>query len=77
MVKLIVVIMGPGNDNFINMCYDSVKTADDVLYFSSNSEKIKNYLHIKAFDNFWDEKDKTTNGKARNIYLNMGELLLN
>jgi len=70
MAKLIVVIMGPGNDNFINMCYDSVKTADDVLYFSSNPDKIKNYLHIKVFNNFWDEKDKATNGKARNIYLN-------
>ena len=67
--KLICIIMGPGNKNFINMCYDSVKTADDVLYFSSNPQIIKDYLHIKVFDNFWNEKDKATNGKARNVYL--------
>ena len=69
MVKLIVVIMGPGNDNFIKMCYDSVNGADKILYFTSNIEKCPSYLVDDIHFNGWNEEDKATNGKSRNVYL--------
>jgi len=69
--KLIVVTMGPGNENFIQMAMDSVKDADEVIYFTSNPLKVASILtDVKVFSNKWDESDKQTNGKARNIYLN-------
>ncbi len=76
MNKLIVVIMGPGKEHFLEMCVDSVKDADKILYFTpkiSNTPKISRVLiaspPIEIYKNFWDEKDKATNGKCRNRYL--------
>lgn len=66
MAKLIVVIMGPGKESFLEMCRDSVKGADDVLFFTSNKDLVD---AKKVFFNNWDDKDPTTNGKARNFYL--------
>jgi len=70
MNKLIVVIMGPGNENFIKMAYDSVKEADKVLYFTSDPRRMPTYLAGNTYFNHWEESDKQTNGKARNVYLN-------
>ena len=74
MDKLIVVIMGPGKKEFLNLCLDSVKKADKILYWSSNlPNKIEfdnlNTNKLELFDNKWDESDKATNAKARNLYL--------
>lgn len=78
MNKLIVVIMGPGNKNFINMCVDSVKNADKILYYTSSPEKVEKQIDdleayktnkIEVFYNSWNEKDKSTNAKSRNLYL--------
>jgi len=68
MVKLMVVIMGPGNENFLQMALDSVKGADEVLYFTSDEGMIG--FNKNTYYNHWDESDKATNGKSRNVYLN-------
>ncbi len=68
MNKLIVVIMGPGNEEFFPMCHESVKGADKVLYFTSNLACMK-YLEGNTYYNDWNNSDKNTNGKARNVYL--------
>jgi len=70
MDKLIVVIMGPGNENFIQMAYNSVKDADKVVYFTSDPRKRPMYLEGNTYFNEWDESDKQINGKSRNVYLN-------
>ena len=60
--------MGPGNQNFLDMCIDSVKGADKVLYFTSGDSPFveKGY---EVYGNDWDESDPNTNGKSRNVYL--------
>ena len=72
--KLIVVIMGPGKRQFAEMCLDSVKDADKILYWSNNKGFIFKYSESgfyknKIFNNGWDETDPATNGKCRNRYL--------
>jgi len=67
MNKLIVVIMGPGNDNFLSMCLKSVKDVDKVLYFTSDISQACEEDDI--YFNGWDESDTQTNGKSRNVYL--------
>jgi len=69
MDKLIVVIMGPGKKHFAEMCLDSVKDADTVLYWSSNPKNIQSLKGVEVFNNHWNENDKATNAKARNLYL--------
>ncbi len=73
MNKLIVVIMGPGKEHFFNMCLDSVKDADKILYWTSDSLKDWIFPHIKdkqeIYFNGWDETDPATNGKCRQRYL--------
>lgn len=77
--KLIVVIMGQGKKHFAEMCLDSVKDADKILYYTSEYLKIKSFCQnmdiyrgnkLKITYNEWDEEDKATNGKCRNRYLN-------
>ena len=68
--KLVVVIMGPGNENFLDMCRESVKGAEEILYFTSNPKR-HNGLEEVTFFNEWDESDKQTNGKSRNVYLKL------
>jgi len=75
MSKLIVVIMGPGKKHFAEMCLDSVKDADKILYWTSNKELIDD-MQIPTiinqntiFYNHWDETDPATNGKCRQRYL--------
>ena len=73
--KLIVVIMGPGKKHFAQMCLDSVRGADKILYFCPNmtatmcnlDEKFQ--TKAKFYNNFWDEEDPKTNGKCRQRYL--------
>lgn len=69
--KLIVVIMGPGKKHFAEMCLESVKDADKILYWTNNKEFIfKNEGKIEnLFYNNWDETDPATNGKCRQRYL--------
>jgi len=74
MAKLIVVIMGPGNENFIKMALYSVVDADKIVYFTSipiglKLPKVITDLHVEHYNNEWNESDKNTNGKARNVYL--------
>mgnify|MGYP001614791555 CR=1 FL=1 len=77
--KLIVVIMGPGKKHFAEMCLESVKNADKILYWANNkdwilkTEKDNIIYHLSNFFNFfdngWDKNDKATNGKCRQRYL--------
>lgn len=72
MDKLIVVIMGPGKKHFAEMCLESVKDADKILYWTSNPKFINDEIvkdKYDVFNNFWDENDKSTNGKCRQRYL--------
>ncbi len=66
MNKLIVVIMGPGKKEFLEMCLDSVKDADKILYWTSSTHVP---VDIETFYNGWDESDPATNGKCRQRYL--------
>jgi len=67
--KLVVVIMGPGNKHFVEMAYNSVKDADKILYYTDHVKEVNKIINVGAANNFWDDNDKATNGKARNIYL--------
>ena len=71
MNKLIVVIMGPGKKHFAEMCLDSVKDADKILYFTQRWIELSQETNSKAefYNNFWDETDPATNGKCRQRYL--------
>ena len=78
MDKLIVVIMGPGKKHFAEMCLDSVKDADKILYWTSDYLKVKSICKdtdiyknkkLEIIYNEWNEDDKATNGKCRNRYL--------
>jgi hypothetical protein len=71
MDKLIVVIMGPGKKHFAEMCLESVKDADKILYWTSAKEikELNTPRGTEIFSNGWNEKDKATNGKCRNRYL--------
>ena len=66
MVDLIVVIMGPGNENFLQMAKDSVKDADKVLHFTSDMSLTQDK---NTFYNNWNKSNKKINGIARNVYL--------
>ena len=76
MDKLIVVVMGPGKKEFLEMCFDSVRKADKILYFTSSLSYVKKGErgeipeNVEVYHNNWDESDKATNAKARNLYLN-------
>jgi len=79
MDKLIVVIMGPGKKHFAEMCLESVKDADKILYWTSNftnliqelsTSKITTQKLVEFKSNGWDETDPATNGKCRQRYLN-------
>jgi len=76
--KLIVVIMGPGKKHFAEMCLDSVRDADKILYWTSNftnliqelsTSKITTKKLVEFKPNEWDETDPATNGKCRQRYL--------
>lgn len=78
MEKLVVVIMGPGKKHFAEMCLDSVKDADKILYWTSDYNKVLEICKdmdiyknekLEIFANSWDDKDLATNGKCRNLYL--------
>lgn len=76
--KLIVVIMGPGKKHFAEMCLESVKEADKILYWANSKHLLEEIFDkeifydklFEPFDNEWDKNDKTTNGKCRQRYLN-------
>ena len=76
--KLVVVIMGPGKGHFAEMCLESVKDADKILYWTSSYGKVLEFCKnmdiykngkLEIFANNWDEKDLAINGKCRNLYL--------
>ena len=76
MNKLIVVIMGPGKKHFAEMCLESIKDADKILYWTPDKERLWEILEDKQldyitemFNNGWDESDPQTNGKCRQRYL--------
>ncbi len=55
--KLIVVVMGPGKKHFAEMCLESVKDVDKILYWTSADEitqgNDKTEYRIVSFDNEW------------------------
>ena len=85
MNKLIVVIMGQNCQKFIEMCLNSVKDADAIVYCDGGStdgtldvidkfyeEKIMHSIEPKEIINIYqeyDQEDKQMNGKQRNFYL--------
>ena len=74
--KLICCIMGPGKKHFAEMCLESVKDADKILYWTS-ADDLVDENEINTFSdvdcichwNGWDETDPATNGKCRQRYL--------
>jgi len=77
MSKLVVVIMGQNCENTIQMCLDSVKDADVIVYCDGGSEDettniVGEVIRDRDGDiisNEYDQEDKKMNGKQRNFYL--------
>lgn len=79
MGKLIIVIMGPGKKHFAEMCLESVKDADKILYWTSHDSRIELFGSLKFCEenkdkieiekNGWEKTDPATNGKCRQRYL--------
>jgi len=79
MEKLVVCVMGQNCEKTIDMCLESVKGADAIVYCDGGSKKeliehVKGYLKyddfINVIQNPYDQKDPKMNGKQRNFYLN-------
>lgn len=80
MEKLVVVIMGQDCEEFIGMCLESVKDADDIVYCDGGSVDGTQEIVSKFFEkeyngipwiieNNYNQEDKAMNGKQRNFYL--------
>lgn len=78
--KLVVVIMGQDNERFREMCFKSIKDADEIVYCDGGSSSLWfddeiNELskligkNIKVIKNIYNQEDKQMNGKQRNFYL--------
>ena len=76
MNKLVVVILGENCEKFIEMCLESVKDADAIVYCDGGSKRIMEYEEdfldrYKAIliENTYNQSDPCMNGKQRNFYL--------
>lgn len=80
MVKLVVVVMGQNCEKFIEMCLESVKQADAIIYCDGGSTDktlniVRDFLsiHQKGYDytikQSYNQEDLGMNGKQRNFYL--------
>jgi len=74
MAKLVVCIMGQDCEKWIDMCIESVKDADEIVYCDGGSQdetiiKARAWAGIRMIYNPFDQDDKTMNGKQRNFYL--------
>jgi len=77
MNKLVVCIMGQNCERFIEMCLESVKEADAIVYCdggsTDNTFNIFQNCGIKDkmwIENKYNQEDLGMNGKQRNFYLN-------
>lgn len=77
--KLVVVIMGQDNWNFINMCIESIRGCDGLVICDGGSskeyldylvEKTKGFNPFTIIRNIYNQEDIGMNGKQRNFYLN-------
>lgn len=68
--------MGQDCKKTINMCLESVKTADKIVYCDGGSTDStldlvrENFPNVNRIHNPYDQQDKQMNGKQRNYYLN-------
>lgn len=76
--KLICVIMGQNCERFIEMCLESVKEADVIVYCDGGStdntldivnEELKGNNSNSIIENKYNQEDKQMNGIQRNFYL--------
>jgi len=77
--KLVVCIMGDSCGKFLDMCFKSIINADKIVFCwgmedidtlkKYNEWKNKYPIKFELIKNKFDQKDKTMNGKQRNIYL--------
>lgn len=78
--RLVVVIMGQNCERFIDMCLNSVKDADTIVYCDGGSTDktipfVDNFFleqgdnRGKIIENTYNQADKGMNGKQRNFYL--------
>ena len=81
--RLVCVIMGQNADKYIEMCYNSVKDSDAIVFCDGgSSDGTISYLKSQEFKwapsegkrnlifQHYDQLDKKMNGKQRNFYLN-------
>lgn len=80
--KLVVCVMGENCQRTIDMCLESVKNADDIVYCDGGSidntkdivasydNVFAEYPNIAFIQNEFNQNDPTMNGKQRNFYLN-------
>lgn len=75
--KLVVCIMGQDCERFIDMCLESVKDADAIVFCDGGTEMKEPFFelseklgfHADYIQNDYDQEDKAMNGKQRNFYL--------
>lgn len=81
--KLVTVIMGQNCDRFIEMCYESVKDSDAIVFCDGgSSDETIDYLKSRGFEwtpeakgnktlifQNYNQVDREMNGKQRNFYL--------
>ncbi len=65
--------MGQDGERFLDMCMQSVKNADHIIYIDGgskdNSIKIARSYGAEIIEHPYDQEDKAMNGKQRNVYL--------
>ncbi|MCH7568440.1 MAG: glycosyltransferase family 2 protein [Nanoarchaeota archaeon] len=75
MDKIVIAgVMGQNCLKFLPMCLESLKTADIIIYIDGGSEdgsiEYAKEKGCEIIENEYDQKDKTMNGKQRNVFLN-------
>ncbi len=78
--KLVVVVMGENCERTIDMCLESVKEADAIVYCDGGSDDdtmdkigefngLGDHVLCAVINNDYNQQDKGMNGKQRNFYL--------
>jgi glycosyltransferase involved in cell wall biosynthesis len=72
-MKIVVIIMGADHERYLDMCLDSVKDADQIIYVDGgskdNSVKLALDKDAKVLQRHYNHKLKTGNSDERNFYL--------
>ena len=70
---LIAGVMGQDCMRFLDMCLDSLKTADRIIYIDGGSKdgsvEFARSMGCEIITNEYNQEDSGANGKQRNIFL--------